>query len=115
MRIVRTITWVVLIIALILFSLNNWATAVTAEGKIVVKIWEGLLWETRLPFLVVIAFLVGWLPTWLVHIAGRWRLKRRISALEAASRQPTAALTITQLDAARQSGETPPATAAAGD
>ena len=101
MRIVRTVIWVVLIIALVLFSINNWTT-------VTVKIWEGLLWETKLPALVVLTFLVGWLPTWLIHIAGKWRLKRRISALEAVARQPSAALTATQLDAAAHSGETPP-------
>lgn len=101
MRIVRTVIWVVLIIALVLFSINNWAT-------VTVKIWEGLLWETKLPVLVVLSLLVGWLPTWLVHLVGKWRLKRRISALEAVTRLPTASLTTTQLDAAAQSGETPP-------
>ena len=100
MRIVRTVIWVVLLVALVLFSINNW-TPVT------VKIWEGLLWESKLPALVIVSFLAGWLPTWLVHLAGKWRLKRRISALEAVTRVPTAALTTTQLDAAAHSGETP--------
>lgn len=108
MRIIRTGLWVILLVALILFSMNNWTT-------VTVKIWEGLLWETKLPALVILSCLLGWLPTWLVHVAGKWRLKRRISALEAVARQPSAALTTTQLDQARldgasQSGETPPAT-----
>jgi len=103
MRIVRTVIWVVLLVALILFTVTNW-TPVT------VRIWEGLLWETKLPALVILSFILGWLPTWLVHLAGKWRLKRRISALEAITRVPSAALTTTQLDAAAQSGETPPET-----
>ena len=106
MRIIRTGLWVVVLVALILFSMNNWTT-------VTVKIWEGLLWETKLPALVLLSFVAGWLPTWLVHLAGKWRLKRRISALEAVARQPSAALTTTQLEQARvdgagQSGETPP-------
>jgi lipopolysaccharide assembly protein A len=105
MRSVRKLGWVVLAIILILFSINNW-TVVT------VRIWENLLWETRLPVLVILTLLIGWLPTWLVHLAGRWRLRRRILALEAAARVPSAALTSTQLekgqlDAVAQSGETP--------
>jgi len=40
-------------------------------------------------------------PMWLLHVAGRWRLKRRINALEAARRQPSASLSTTQLDAAQ--------------
>ena len=88
------------LIALLVFSLNNWST-------VEVKIWEGLIWETRLPALVVLSFLLGLVPMWLLHVAGRWRLKRRINVLEAVARQPSAALTTTQLDAAAQEDETP--------
>ena len=100
MQIVRTVVWVVLLIALLVFSLNNW-------NSVEVKIWEGLIWETRLPALVVLSFLLGLVPMWLLHVAGRWRLKRRINVLEAVARQPSAALTTTQLDAAAQEDETP--------
>jgi len=93
MQVIRTIVWVVLLIALLLFSLNNWTT-------VTVKIWEDLLWETRLPALVILSFLLGLVPMWVFHMAGRWRLRRRINALEAVTRQPSAALTTTQLEAA---------------
>ena len=94
MQVIRTIVWLVLLVALLLFSINNWNT-------IEVKIWENLIWETRLPALVLLSFLLGLVPMWLLHVAGRWRLKRRINALEAARRQPSASLTTTQLDAAQ--------------
>ncbi|MDE2621004.1 MAG: DUF1049 domain-containing protein [Sphingomonadales bacterium] len=100
MRMIRTIVWTVLLVALVLFSVTNW-TPVT------VKIWEDLVWETRLPALVILSFLAGLVPMWLRHLAGRWRWRRRINALEAVSRQPSASLSSTQLDAAAQSGETP--------
>jgi uncharacterized integral membrane protein len=100
MAVIRTIVWVVLLIALLLFSLNNWST-------VDVKIWEGLVWETKLPALVLISFLLGLVPMWLRHLAGRWQLKRRITALEAVARQPSAALTTTQLDAAGPDPMTP--------
>lgn len=103
MRVIRTIVWTVLVIALVLFSVTNW-TPVT------VRIWEDLVWETRLPALVIISFLAGLGPMWLLHVAGRWRWRRRLNALEAVTRQPTAALSSTQLDAAGQSGETPATT-----
>ncbi len=93
MQVIRTIVWLVLVVALLLFSINNWTT-------IEVKIWENLIWETRLPALVLISFLLGLVPMWLLHVAGRWRMKRRISALEAVARLPTASLSTTQLDAA---------------
>lgn len=100
MQILRTAVWVVLLIALLLFSINNWV-------RVEVRIWENLIVDTPLPALVIVSFLLGLVPMWLLHVAGRWRMKRRISALEAVARQPSAALTSTQLDAAAQDGETP--------
>jgi lipopolysaccharide assembly protein A len=82
MQILRTIVWVVLLIVLLLFSINNWTTTE-------VKIWEGLILETKLPALVIIAFLLGLVPMWLIHIAARWRMTRRIAALETSVRAAT--------------------------
>ncbi|MES2492805.1 MAG: DUF1049 domain-containing protein [Pseudomonadota bacterium] len=100
MPVVRAIVWAVLSIALLLFSLNNWV-------RTEVRIWENLVIETPLPVVVIGSLLLGLLPMWLLHLAERWRMTRRINALEAAARQPSAALTSTQLDAAAQHGETP--------
>lgn len=100
MRVIRTIVWLVVLVGLVLFSVTNWT-------PVAVRIWDDLVWETRLPAIVVLSFLAGLVPMWLLHVAGRWRMRRRISALETAVRQPSAALTSTQLDAAGQSGETP--------
>ncbi len=93
MQIIRTIVWVVVLIALLLFSLNNWQT-------VEVKIWEGLILETKKPALVLVSFLLGLVPMWLLHKTGRWRLNRRINALESS---------------ARTSVVTPPATTSAAE
>jgi uncharacterized integral membrane protein len=79
MNIVRTIVWVLLLVALLIFSANNW-------NPVEVKIWEGLVLETKIPALVVIAFLVGLVPMWLLHRANRWNNERRIASLESAAR-----------------------------
>ena len=79
MKIVRTIVWVLLLVALLIFSINNW-------NPVEVKIWEGLVLETKIPALVVIAFLIGLVPMWLLHRANRWQLQRRIGSLENAAR-----------------------------
>lgn len=100
MRVIRTIVWLVLLVVLVLFSVTNW-TPVT------IQIWDRVVVDTSLPAVVVLSFLTGLVPMWLLHVAGRWRMRRRITALEAVTRQPSAALTSTQLDAAGQSGESP--------
>lgn len=79
MQIVRTIVWVLLLVVLLVFSINNW-------NPVEVTIWEGLVLETKVPALVVIAFLLGLVPMWLFHQATRWRLQRRVAALESAAR-----------------------------
>ena len=75
MQIIRTIIWVIVLIALLLFSINNWQ-------DVEVKIWEGLILQTKLPALVVISFLLGLAPMWLLHKTAAWRLRRRIGTLE---------------------------------
>ena len=82
MQIIRTIIWVLIAVALLVFAFNNWA-------PVTVKIWEGLVLETKIPALVIIAFLAGLVPMWLVHRGAKWRLERRISTLENAMRAAT--------------------------
>jgi putative membrane protein len=79
MQIVRTIVWVLLLVALVIFSINNWS-------PVEVKIWEGLVLETKIPALVVIAFLLGLVPMWLMHRISQWYYKRRLGSLETAAR-----------------------------
>jgi uncharacterized integral membrane protein len=84
MQIVRTIVWVLLLVVLLIFSINNW-------NPVQVKIWEGLVLETKIPALVVISFLLGLLPMWLLHKITAFSARRRITSLETAAR--TAAVT----------------------
>ena len=79
MQIVRTIVWVLLLVVLLIFSINNW-------NPVEVKIWEGLVLETKVPALVVIAFLLGLVPMWLMHRVSQWYYKRRLGSLENAAR-----------------------------
>ena len=99
MQVVRTIVWVLLVVALLLFSFNNWQ-------PVDVKIWEGLVLETKLPALVIVSFLLGLVPMWLLSKAGKWRLNRKINALEKTVQATTVApppappiATSSQLDA----------------
>jgi uncharacterized integral membrane protein len=97
MQVIRTVIWVLVAVALLLFSINNWQ-------DVEVKIWEDLILQTKLPALVILSFLLGLLPMWLLSKAGRWRLTRRINSLEnsikaAVTGNPHAVGTSTQLDA----------------
>jgi hypothetical protein len=79
MQIVRTILWVVILVLLLAFSYFNWR-------PVEVQIWDNLVLETKVPALVVLSFLLGLVPMWLIHRGSKWRLRRRIVALETAAR-----------------------------
>lgn len=79
MQIVRTIIWVLIVAALLLFSIFNW-------DPVEVTLWENLVLETKVPVLVIIAFLLGLVPMWLYHRGAKWSLNRRITSLENAVR-----------------------------
>ena len=79
MQIIRTIVWVLLLVALLLFSAFNWK-------PVEVKIWERLILETKIPALVIVSFLLGLVPMWLLSRAQKFALNRRISSLETAAR-----------------------------
>jgi hypothetical protein len=106
MQIIRTIVWVLVLVALLVFAINNWT-------PISVKIWEGLLLETKIPALVIVAFLIGLVPMWVVHRGAKWRLERRIATLENAIRSAcvaAAAATPAKAEAEAPAAEdTPPA------
>jgi putative membrane protein len=80
MQIVRTIIWVALLVVFVAFTMLNWDKALT------VRIWPDIVWDTRLPAVVVVSFLLGLIPMWLIHRGSKWRLQRRIASLEAAAR-----------------------------
>lgn len=86
MQIIRTIVWVLLLVALLAFSFFNWK-------PVEVTIWDNLVLETKVPALVIVSFLLGLVPMWLIHRGSVWRQNRRISALEASQRATMATAT----------------------
>ena len=79
MQVIRTIVWVVLTAVLVAFIAMNWDAAP-------VNFWpleKGYLhFEWPVGLIALMFFLLGLVPMWLLAKAGRWRLTRRIVALE---------------------------------
>ncbi len=80
MQIIRTAIWVLLLVALLLFSIANWDPTVT------VRIWDAIVVDTKIPAIVIVSFLIGFVPMWLYHRGSKWRMSRRIASLENAAR-----------------------------
>jgi uncharacterized integral membrane protein len=75
MRFLSTLFWVLLAVLLALFARGNWT-------DVELNLWNDLVAVIKLPLLVLMVFLVGWLPTWLMMRARIWGLNRRLEALE---------------------------------
>ncbi|MBU1253943.1 MAG: LapA family protein, partial [Alphaproteobacteria bacterium] len=79
MQIIRTLVWVLILVMLLVFTAFNWR-------PVEVTIWTNTVLETKIPALAIAAFLLGLVPMWLIHRGTKWRLERRIAALESAAR-----------------------------
>ena len=75
MHFLKTLFWVVLAVAIVLFSSANWTT-------VTLNLWGGLAADVKLPFLVLVAFLLGFLPTFAYYRARLWRYERRLGNYE---------------------------------
>jgi len=71
MQFLKTLFWVVFAVVMVLFARDNWQV-------VHVNLWAGLIADVKLPVLVLTAFLLGFLPTFIVYRARLWSLKRRL-------------------------------------
>ncbi|MEE9433490.1 MAG: hypothetical protein V3V15_04545 [Sphingorhabdus sp.] len=75
MPFVKALIWVAFIIILVIFAVNNWV-------PVTIALWGDLLLDTKLPVLIIGAFLIGWLPLYLWHRGSSWRMKRQIQTMQ---------------------------------
>jgi putative membrane protein len=88
MQFLKTVFWVLLAVLVALFAVRNW-------GDVTLNLWGDIQADVKVPILLLIAFLLGWLPTWLIMRARLWSMQRR---LEAFDRQRTPELTPETID-----------------
>jgi len=77
MQFLRTAFWVVIAVALAFFCMANYV-------PVTVRLWGDMVMETKLPVLLIGAFLLGAMPFWIMARATRWRMKRRLESTERA-------------------------------
>jgi uncharacterized integral membrane protein len=86
MQFLKTLFWIALTVVLVLFAKANW-------NAVTLKLWGGLEADVKLPILVLAAFLLGFLPTFIVYRARLWSLRRRLepTAVSVAPMRPAPA------------------------
>jgi uncharacterized integral membrane protein len=75
MQFLKTLFWVLMAVVVVLFATRNW-TPVT------LSLWDDIQADIKIPVLLLIFFLLGFLPTYLLMRTRVWSHRRRIEALE---------------------------------
>jgi putative membrane protein len=75
MRFLSTLFWVLLAVIVALFASRNWS-------DVTLSLWGDIQADVKIPILLLIALLLGFLPTWLIMRARIWTHRRRVEALE---------------------------------
>lgn len=90
MQFLKTLFWVLLAVFIAFFAGRNWS-------DVTLNLWGDIQVDIKIPVLLAVMFLLGFLPTFLIERARLWAMRRRIEAQErqqsAAVTTPTPALT----------------------
>lgn len=71
MQFLKTLFWVLLAVLIALFARGNWVA-------VPLKLWDNIQVDINLPLLMAVMFLLGFLPTFVLHRARLWTMKRRL-------------------------------------
>ena len=84
MQFLRTLFWVVIAVFLAIMARNNWT-------DVTVNLWGSLQADIKLPLLLLVFFILGFLPPFLVLRAKLWQVRRKYAVQQpAVTANPTA-------------------------
>lgn len=83
MRFLKTLFWIVVAVLVTYFAAQNWR-------DVTIDLWGNLQADVKIPVLLLIVFLIGFLPTWFVFRARIWRITNRVSVAQARPAQDEA-------------------------
>jgi putative membrane protein len=75
MNFLRTLFWVVLAVSLAIFANRNWS-------DVTLNLWGNIQAEIKLPFLLFVTFLIGFVPLYLIMRGRVWNLRRKLAVAE---------------------------------
>lgn len=75
MNFLKTLFWVVVAVSLAIFAIRNWA-------DVTINLWGDLQADVKLPILIFLSFLIGFLPPFLILRGRIWRLQRKLALAE---------------------------------
>ncbi len=81
MNFLKTLFWVVVAVSLAIFANRNW-------GDVTINLWGNLQADVKLPVLLALVFLFGFLPPFLILRGRLWNLKRKLALAERPAIEP---------------------------
>lgn len=75
MQFLKTLFWVLVAVVVVLFAARNW-TPVT------LNLWGDIQADIKIPILLLVFFLLGFLPTYLVMRTRLWTHRRKLDSFE---------------------------------
>lgn len=72
MRFLKTLFWIVIAVLVTYFAAQNWR-------DVTIDLWGNLQADVKIPVLLAVMVLVGFLPSWLVYRARLWTMTNRLS------------------------------------
>ena len=75
MNFLRTLFWVVIAVSLAIFASRNW-------NNVTLNLWGSIQADIKLPFLLFVVFLVGFLPPYFIMRGRVWGLRRKLALAE---------------------------------
>lgn len=75
MQFLKTLFWVLVAVLVALFASRNW-------NPVTLNLWGDIQADIKIPVLLLIMFLIGFVPTWIIMRARYWTMSRRVEALE---------------------------------
>lgn len=91
MTFLKTLLWVILLVGFVVFSVNNWE-------PVSIRLWGGLWLDTKLPALIAVSFLAGYVPLYMWHKSHKFSMRRKIATLETAARPAPLDLSQTRVE-----------------
>ena len=75
MNFLKTLFWVVVAVSLAIFANRNW-------GDVTLNLWGDIRADVKLPVLLLLTFLLGFLPPYLLMRSRLWSLRRKLALAE---------------------------------
>ena len=75
MQFLRTTLWVAIAVIVAIIASNNW-------HDVTLDLWGNIQVDIKIPVLLIMVFLIGFLPPFLILRARLWQVRRRLESIE---------------------------------